>query len=139
MTEIEEVHDGGWPALTGLMVQVARAIQDLYAQEGCETGGPLHVVVDDDNVNDTSLVGCARFCDPDDWAEDRFSDEVYNLSIAILWGLSAMTEIERLVVVEMAHGWPTVLGYPGEIVQEIVDDIENLADEVMAGVEGTWT
>lgn len=42
---------GGSTDLPDNHEEIITAIKELYAMEGCDTGGPLHVELDDDNVD----------------------------------------------------------------------------------------
>ena len=43
----------------------------LYRCLGCEVGGPLHIVLDDNNIDDTSILWCLKECFKDDTWNDN--------------------------------------------------------------------
>lgn len=104
-----------WPEITPLMVAVGDPIRRLYAMDSCSTGGPLHCELEDSNLGDYWFGGDADGAHqrtmPDDvtggwWAKEfdvAQRAEILNLTQAILWALSAMTEPERHVAVMLAH------------------------------------
>lgn len=100
-----EEHDAysALPA-TENMLQAASLIEELY--EYHSAGGPLHVITDDFNVEDSNLAFCLLqipgWNDPYN-AED--SPHVQWLSSKILDLLEPMTESQRGASIGIAHGY----------------------------------
>ncbi|UVF61686.1 hypothetical protein SEA_APUNK_65 [Gordonia phage APunk] len=71
----------------------ARAVNDLYDVEGCGTGGPLHIVVDDTNVEDVHLDAAWN------WAlQPSWTDEARRATEVALTKLRPLTLLERAIV-----------------------------------------
>ena len=93
-----------WPELTPTMLRCAVLILDLYEFEGCVVGGPLHIVVDDFNIEDSNLDFCEErlpfpiIPEYDDPAITRISSEI----ISLMRGMDAR---ERTTVLALAHGY----------------------------------
>lgn len=88
------------------MVRIAQLIEDLYQLPDCSTGGPLHIITDDNNITDHNLESCRQWLlDPDDeWHGRSRSPARDELGTQILDGLLVMSEVERSVVCSMHHG-----------------------------------
>lgn len=81
----------GRPAIdTPKVREAARLVRELY-QEHC-TGGPLHIVVDDWNLEDGHVDYCGERCAPG--IERRCYE-----------ALKAMNEDERASVLSLEDGW----------------------------------
>lgn len=95
-----------WPEVTDQMEEVLAYIAALYKNPAGGTGGPLHVVVDDYNVDDESLSFCRgqmkEWTPYDCTADDGI--RVLMLSGWILDLLEPMSVIERSVTIALAHG-----------------------------------
>lgn len=95
-----------WPKATDEMVECAAYIAALYANPAGGTGGPLHVTVDDYNVDDNCLNGCRDSLD--EWTGYDCTPEqelqCKALSRWILALLYPMSVVERSVTVALAHG-----------------------------------
>ena len=80
------------------MVALARRIRDFYDMDGMSTGGPLHIVTDDNNVEDSHLAFCREAVEkPDGWWR-RECDDVDAMTAqatAILDGLAPLTLAQR--------------------------------------------
>lgn len=93
-----------WPDVTDAMREAAALIAALYAGEAI-TGGPLHIVTDDDNVSDGNLAFCrdniANFPHPEDY---RDWPKVAALSGWILDLLEPLDTKQRAVAISLGHG-----------------------------------
>lgn len=123
-----------WPEATDAMLEAAGYIGALYGAPSGGTGGPLHVVTDDFNVEDSNLQFARDWIPKWEAYGDHGDDErVRILSGWILDLLDPMSEIERSVAIALGHGdLATVFGrvympateFP--IREEIRDDKGNL-------------
>lgn len=95
---------GGPVDLTPEIALVRRLVWTLYNIDGCEVGGPLHIVTDDMNVED----GCLDFCagGMDNWLRDWYADEypdtvdeVRTVATSIIDALRPMSLAERATAV----------------------------------------
>ena len=75
-------------------------IKRLYMTPGCEVGGPLHIVLDDYNVEDENITWCLRNIDNPEFEE--YSEEVEKLCYKIGGLLLIIPEEERLELVSNA-------------------------------------
>jgi hypothetical protein len=86
---------GGWPPITDQIRAAGTLVAELYEHHA--VGGPLHIVTDDYNVEDTHLDFCA------DWlaksTDEDYSSTVRRVSAEILAMLRPMTPAERAVAV----------------------------------------
>lgn len=71
----------------------ALLIQELYKTE--PTGGDIHIVTDDFNVENSDLAWCEHYIKE----QNKQTTDVGILELAILWGLALLTEKERMEVV----------------------------------------
>lgn len=85
------------------MEEIAWMIAQWYKQPGCETGGPLHIVTDDQNVEDDDLI----FCHEQLLVSDVGSK---HLALEILVGLATMSIAERFTV---CNEWRHSTGFNG--------------------------
>lgn len=109
--------------VTDLMREVY-ALVDRFEESGelpqCGTGGPLHIITQDTNVDDDSLAGCwANLYElpPDGplkggdngsyrgwWRREQTPEQnelMERLGGAIMWGLSSMTPAERAACINL--------------------------------------
>lgn len=106
------------------VLAVAHLIERLYAMPGCGSGGPLHDVLDDMNVDgdangyitgeSTNLVGTwhGRFDYLTDGTFDKWASaspaekqHIVHLCEAIAYNMDPMTEAARAAAVAWAFGW----------------------------------
>ena len=64
----------------------------LYSAPGCSCGGPLHIILDDGNLEDTDLEFCRRELDKNTY---RYLKSVLALCGAILTLLKALSPAQR--------------------------------------------
>lgn len=99
-------YDGGseasWsPETVDAMWHLAGLVWDFYQLDSCSVGGPLHVVLDDNNIEEVHIRWCAE--NLDDWCAKWASRPTEIPAIkaqapAIIDGLLALTEHQRLQV-----------------------------------------
>jgi hypothetical protein len=110
------------------MRHLQHAIRDFHTIPGCETGGPLHIVTDDGNVEDRNLDFCfdalfdrlasqheiydgnltdiparQRLQDRGWWRKHQNPEDtalMIELGAKILWGLRGLSEDDREIVCE---------------------------------------
>jgi hypothetical protein len=82
-------------AITTPMTELAALIWDWYQMPGNGAGGPLHIIVDDNNIHDNHLESCRLAL-----TESGVHIEQGN---TILDQFAALTLAERAVTVELAH------------------------------------
>ena len=70
---------------------VSTYVDCLYELDGCSCGGSLHIVVDDDNVDDDSLEFCSKYIEE----EGGIDSEICKL---ILSHMKQMTIVQRRLV-----------------------------------------
>lgn len=78
-------------------------IAALYQQEDAGTGGPLHVIVDDTNVDDETL-DAHRDASVSRWATEYYLPETLALSAKILDALKPLPVHIRALVCECGSG-----------------------------------
>ena len=61
----------------------------LYSIDGCEAGGPLHILLDDGNISDADIAFCIKECIA------RPVDSVAHIGILICYEYLKMTPAER--------------------------------------------
>jgi hypothetical protein len=95
-----------WPKATNEMIECAAYVSALYANPAGGTGGPLHVTVDDYNIDDINLDGCRNGIDNWESYDETPEQElrVKALSRWILDLLYPMSTVERSVTLALAHG-----------------------------------
>lgn len=71
--------------------RIVALIEQLYVSEGCEVGGPLHVALDDWNIED-------RFWEP--YWEGDFPETAYRLSETICTEMLALSIGQRNYVMK---------------------------------------
>lgn len=54
-------------------------VLELYSIPDCEVGGPLHIVLDDNNIRDNDILWCIEEC----FKNDRWEDDVRALTCKI--------------------------------------------------------
>lgn len=95
-----------WPEVTEEMREAAALIGALYANPAGGTGGPLHIVTDDDNVEDSNLEFCSK--DLSEWKgwdctpeqEERVK-VVSGMILDLMWPLDTK---QRAVTVSLGLG-----------------------------------
>jgi hypothetical protein len=111
------VGDDDWPEVTDWMLDIADQIRLFYARDGCSVGGPLHVYLDDFNVEDHWFYGHTNADLAEIIAEhptykqfrqpaenfDTAGPEIGDHARGIMFALSSLTESERSVTVAIAH------------------------------------
>ena len=50
--------------------EIIELAKELYSHEGCEVGGPLHIVLDDDNVRNSDILWCLEYVGNHDYDDD---------------------------------------------------------------------
>ena len=65
-------------------------VLELYSIPDCETGGPLHIVLDDNNVRDNDILWCIEEC----FKNDKWSDDVKAL-VCEITGLLFLTPLDK--------------------------------------------
>jgi hypothetical protein len=50
--------------------EIIELTKELYSHEGCEVGGPLHIVLEDDNVESNHILWCLKYVGDHDYDED---------------------------------------------------------------------
>ena len=112
-----EISNNNPPLVTEEMRTLAGLAWDWYRLDGNETGGALHITLDDYNVEDVDLDYCAtldtRYSGR--WTEGEWVDEMepyppgaIALRDRIIAGLRSMTLQERVVVVHVADPYGSV-------------------------------
>ena len=100
-----------WPDASDSMLEAAAYIGALYAAPSGGTGGPLHVVTDDFNVNDHNLFFCRNYIvEWEPYGEGKDEERVRLLSAWILDLLEPMSEVERSVSIALGHDQLAVVG-----------------------------
>lgn len=95
---------GHRPPMTDPMWELAGQVWDWYQLDGNDTGGVLHVVLDDYNVEDR----CLDYCEPqlgwmwDDGVKVVATEQHRKAGAEIIAGLRALTEPARAVVIRHA-------------------------------------
>lgn len=106
------LEDDGPVTITADMLAVAAKVSELYAAPWGACGGPLHVQLDDFNLDDAFVstprarVGFMKWVA--EWRRDRrdgFDEVGAALCMEIHSGLIPMSEAERNVTVAIAHGY----------------------------------
>jgi hypothetical protein len=77
------------------MERVAQLVRDLYDMDEGICGGPIHVQLDDFNLEDQFMDGIY---------ESDYSEEIKTLARQILDGLRPMTLPQRAATVGVGHG-----------------------------------
>lgn len=87
-------------------VEIVSAIRDLYEMPRCEAGGPLHVVLDDWNLEDEFLIPWVGPKGLDGAVIDRvFSSEVISKAQTICDLMRPLSEAERAAVLGQYWGY----------------------------------
>ena len=58
-------------------------VRELYSYEGCEVGGPLHIVLEDDNVRDDDILWCLNYVGSHDY-DDTLKTLCYKIGRLLL-------------------------------------------------------
>lgn len=95
------------PVISGEHAGLVQSIADFYGLPGCGVGGPLHITLDDGNVEDHCLDFCREEIEKG-WRVDDMSDEdvteVASTGIVILDQLQAIPRLAvRGAVIGAAH------------------------------------
>jgi hypothetical protein len=95
-----------WPTATDEMIECAAYVRALYENPAGDTGGPLHIVTDDNNVEDSHLSFCRELIGEwtgyDCWPEQEHRAKV--ISGWILDLMEPMDVIQRQVTLGLGHG-----------------------------------
>ena len=96
-----------WPPFTVAMLRLAALIEPFYSLPSCGTGGPLHVVVDDYNLDAESLTFCRRNLeDPNESGYYASAwPEVHQMALEILDLMDGMSEPERATALAKGDGF----------------------------------
>jgi hypothetical protein len=139
----------GKPVLDDVdVLATALLVERLYAMPGCSTGGPLHWMLDDMNLDDEQFGqrdpigywhGLFDYLDDgrfDKWASASPAEKAHirHLSEAILAQLADMPEGWRAAVVAWAFGWigADMPEYAARArTQERMDRVEEYAEELL--------
>jgi hypothetical protein len=112
---VAEYTAGQHVPVTPQMEHVATLIGDWYGYPGCEAGGPLHIVLDDFNVETSFINWCAGEVDgwlaneADGWLEAWSGDHADSHSAIrqgaaeLIGGLLPLSEAERAVTIAAGH------------------------------------
>lgn len=96
-----------WPDSTPEMQRLTAAIQRLYGFDTCSVGGPLHIVTDDYNIEDSSIDFCERDLDTH-WSLNEISaderEEITETTREIIALMRPMTLQERVVALGRTDG-----------------------------------
>lgn len=104
--ELEKLGRVPWPEATKEMLECAGYITALYGNPAGDTGGPLHVVVDDNNVDDENLAFGRK--NIEEWGE--YEDDKERMEKCKVLGgwildlLEPLTPAERSVTIELGCG-----------------------------------
>jgi hypothetical protein len=102
---LDEITEGKRPPVTDAMRDLAGLCWDWYRMPGNDTGGPLHITLDDMNVEDSNI----EFCRTNGLGPDGFwPPERDALLTQICDGLLALSEGERAMVVHIADPYGEV-------------------------------
>lgn len=144
--------DYGSPIVSSDEVLVtAELIRRLYEDLGCSTGGPLHAMLDDMNIDDEQVANadidkaCAYLFDGsfERWAQagDDTSDERKNAiketCALILHSFSQMPESHRAAAIAWHEGW-----IPAEITAlmgTMASGLAKATPEMTVGLVAEWT
>ena len=92
-----------------------KIIGEYYQLEGCACGGPLHILLDDDNYDIGSVRWCIEWCfegltNPNSWQGSQYSKEAFILGIMICNEYAKMSLEERAVFDSYLNGDPLDCG-----------------------------
>lgn len=107
---LDEITEGKRPPVTDEMWELAGLCWDWYRLDGNATGGALHVVLDDMNIEDQSITYCREHLGTV-WLNDGPEPApatMVSLGAAIVDGLMKLTEGERAMVVHVADVYDPV-------------------------------
>lgn len=100
---LDVICDGKRPPVTDAMRALAGLCWDWYRMPGNDTGGPLHITLDDMNVEDSNIRYCrSNGLGPDDYWPEYRTTERDALLIQICDGLLGLSVPERAMVVHIA-------------------------------------
>lgn len=73
--------------------QLREECKDFYKLDGCASGGPLHILLDDDNFHDDDILFCMGAClDKDNY---KVADEARDLGLIICAKYAKLSMPER--------------------------------------------
>lgn len=98
------------------MAVLGKYCEELYGLPNCGAGGPLHILLDDNNYDDHSLEFCRKYC------EEHSTGKEYQIAMKILDIYSEMNIIERTVFDWIWCGRSALCETPGKC--ETCDMIE---------------
>lgn len=102
---LSEVREVGTVTIEGDHVALGPLIRKLYATEWGSVGGPLHIVLDDSNVQDHNLDFCqAEVEGREHWTDPAMNDADRALCLDIIDRLRFLpTDADRAVAIQEAH------------------------------------
>lgn len=83
--------------------EIIELAEELYSCEGCEVGGPLHIVLEDDNVRNSDILWCLEYVGDHD-----YSDDVKILCYKIGSLLLMLNEEDRAEIVRKAWDYAII-------------------------------
>lgn len=83
--------------------EIIELTKELYSCEGCEVGGPLHIVLDDDNVENHDILWCLKYVSDHD-----YDDDIKILCYKIGALLFMLDEEERAEIVRKAWDYAII-------------------------------
>lgn len=96
--------DAGCPNIVNEKTKkAAELIKYLYEQDGCGVGGYAHIVVDDWNLEDSSIDWC--ILEAEKGAYEHIPEESRIVCIDVLNFLKELTESERYSTMAIADGF----------------------------------
>lgn len=84
------------------MAILGKLCQELYSLPNCGAGGPLHILLDDNNYDDHSLEFCRKYC------KEHSTGKEYEVAMKILDIYSGMNVIERTLFDNLWCGRPNI-------------------------------
>jgi hypothetical protein len=106
--ELEKLGRIPWPTATAEMIECAAYVSALHENPAGGTGGPLHIVTDDNNVEDSHLKFCRDQIEDGSWkgydCTDKQEIQVKALGLWILDLMDPMSLAERQVALGLACG-----------------------------------
>lgn len=137
----EAVRDGGgiWPVMSQRILVTAWLTRELYEQPGCSSGGPLHVVADDFNVEtefvENALGRVDQYRYSRDPLDEHYDDEgnylgpdlqtpldskTARIARQLCGELLALSEAERAVALAIAHHYVSPDTYEAELAGNVL-------------------
>lgn len=91
-----------WTAQTARFLELHR---ELYRELDCSTGGPLHIVLDDWNIEDDSLAWCRENLPADlEWYEDALRADIERVCLELLDIMDGWTLAQRASALAFEEG-----------------------------------